>query len=313
MSDLDPVVPAPEKRISRRDLLRGIAAAGAAAALSRYAPATRIVSADSAPSPVRFGLIGDWGNGDDTCYAVAEQMAAAHGRAGFDMVITAGDNIYPDGSAKRFAKCFEEPYDALISKGIQFHASLGNHDVRDGADAQCRYPLFGMGGCNYYKLSKGDGMVDVFMLDSNDMSGRQVAWLERELRNSTAVWKVPVFHHPLYSSGRTHGSDDGLRRVLEPVFVANDVKVAFSGHDHIYQRVTPQRGIQYFVSGAGGKVREGDLHRDELVASGFDKDGHFMVLEADARRFAFTAISARGEVIDSGELAAPRARAASAA
>src|SRR4029079_10971607 len=110
---------------------------------------------------------------------------------------------------------------------------------------------------------------------------------------STAAWKVPVFHHPIYSSGKAHGSDTSLRKVLEPVLVRHNVKVAFSGHDHVYQRVTPQQGVQYFVSGAGGKIREGDLNRDGLVAAGYDADSHFMLLEADATRFAFKAVNTR--------------------
>ena len=248
-------------------------------------------------------MMGDWGNGDDTSFQIAERMAAAHARTRLDMIVTAGDNIYPDGAAKRFGKCFERPYESLIRQGVQLHATLGNHDVREGADSQCRYPLFGMGGANYYKISKGEAL-DIFVLDTNDFDARQALWLERELKSSTATWKVPVFHHPLYSSGKTHGSDEALRRELEPILMSSGVRVAFSGHDHIYQRVKPQNGIQYFVTGAGGKVRPGDLRRDALVEVGYDDDGHFMLLEADANRFSFQAIDAAGKLIDSGELAA---------
>src|SRR6185369_696999 len=111
--------------------------------------------------------------------------------------------------------------------------------------------------------------VEFFMLDSNDMDARQVTWLDSALQKSPAIWKIPVFHHPIYSSG-SHGSDVALRKVVEPIFVQRGVKVAFSGHDHIYQRVTPQQGVQYFVSGAGGKIREGDINKkDSIVAMGY--------------------------------------------
>jgi hypothetical protein len=139
------------------------------------------------------------------------------------------------------------------------------------------------------------------------MDAPQLTWLDRALGASTAVWKVPVFHHPIYSSGLRHGSNLRLRGLLEPIFLRHRVKVAFSGHDHIYQRVTPQNGVQYFVSGAGGKLRKGDIGFDGLVAKGFDTGNHFMVLEAGATRFSYRALDVKGATIDEGsiEAAAP--------
>jgi hypothetical protein len=32
-----------------------------------------------------------------------------------------------------------------------------------------------------------------------------------------------------------------------------------TGHDHIYERMKPQQGIQYFVTGSGGALRPGDF------------------------------------------------------
>ena len=94
--------------------------------------------------------------------------------------------------------------------------------------------------------------------------------------------------------------------MLEPIFVRNGVRVAFSGHDHIYQRVTLQQGVQYFVSGAGGKIREGDINRrDSIVAFGYDSDSHFMVIDADAVSLKFSAINTQGQTIDSGQILAP--------
>ena len=49
--------------------------------------------------------------------------------------------------------------------------------------------------------------------------------------------------------------------LLEPLFVKYGVNVVFSGHDHVYERLKPQKGIYYFVSGAGGQLRKGNLKR----------------------------------------------------
>jgi 3',5'-cyclic AMP phosphodiesterase CpdA len=238
-------------------------------------------------------------------------MAALHDHTALDMVVTAGDNIYPDGSPDRFRQNFERPFEPMIRRSVPVYATLGNHDVRSGGDAQVRYPLFNMGGRNYYAHTAGGGMVELFMLDSNMMDRDQIAWVDTALGRSTALWKIAVFHHPPFSSGKKHGSDEGLRSALHPVLARHGVRAVFNGHDHFYQRVTPQDGVQYFVSGAGGKIRVGNLKMaDPLVAAGYDDDSHFMVVEADAARLSFRAVNVDGRVVDEGTLEAAAQRAA---
>jgi 3',5'-cyclic AMP phosphodiesterase CpdA len=250
---------------------------------------------------IRFAVIGDWGTGDKNQIGIARQMLAAHQRSAFDFVISAGDNVYPNGSGKYFDRHFEQPFADLLKDKVKFYAVLGNHDVDAGRQDQCQYPLFNMGGTNYYKMERGNGMVEFFMLDSTDFGATQTNWLESSLRNSKAKWKVAVFHHPIYSSGKQHGSATGLRKSLEPLFTRYGVNVAFSGHDHIYERTKPQQGIQYFVSGAGGKVRRGDVDRGSgLSAASFDDDNHFMVIEIGDNQVSFEAISETGAVVDNG-------------
>ena len=35
----------------------------------------------------------------------------------------------------------------------------------------------------------------------------------------------------------------------------------FSGHEHLFARMKPQQGVQYFISGAAGSLRKGDARR----------------------------------------------------
>ena len=44
-----------------------------------------------------------------------------------------------------------------------------------------------------------------------------------------------------------------MRVTLEPLFVKYGVNVVYSGHDHVYERLKPQKGIYYFVSGSAGQ------------------------------------------------------------
>jgi len=89
-----------------------------------------------------------------------------------------------------------------------------------------------------------------------------------------------VFHHPLYSSGETHGSDTSLRDVIEPLLLKYNVSLVLNGHDHFYERIKPQKGIQYFVIGSGGQLRKGNIDRSSgLTEKGYDVDLAFMAAE----------------------------------
>lgn len=261
---------------------------------------------------VKFAVIGDFGTGGRAQKKVAEQMVRWHDRHHYSFVITVGDNIYPFGSPHDYRRKFEIPYAELLRRGVTFYAALGNHDVKFGRwKAAINYPLFHMNGRRYYSFTKGDGLVEFFALDSTRLSGgrrdeEQLRWLRNALRASSARWKIAYFHHPIYSSGKRHGSDVRMRRILEPILVEGEVRVVFSGHDHIYERIAPQHGITYFVTGAAGKLRRGNLNRHTgLTVVGNDEVHHFLYVEVTAQEMRFEAVSEDGEIIDSGRIAAP--------
>jgi hypothetical protein len=54
------------------------------------------------------------------------------------------------------------------------------------------------------------------------------------------------------------------------LFLKYNVSVVLNGHDHFYERIKPQKGIQYFVVGSGGKLRPATSTRAPgLTAKGF--------------------------------------------
>src|SRR5262245_59788205 len=158
---------------------------------------------------IRFAVMGDWGTGDRDEIGVAKQMFAAHQRQPFDFVNSAGDNIYSNGAGRHFARNIEQPFANYLKERDKFYTVVGMFDVEAGLQDQCQSPLLNMTGQNYYKIERGDGLAEFFMLDSNDFDAAQTRWLESSLRVSKAKWKIAVFHHPIYSSGKTHGSAAG--------------------------------------------------------------------------------------------------------
>jgi len=176
-------------------------------------------------------------------------------------------------------------------------ASLGNHDAREQRD----YKPFHMNGQLYYSFKAPAQSVRFFALESTYPVPEQIIWFEKELKNSSEDWKIAYFHHPLYSSAGRHGSDVSLRDKLEPLLVQYNVSVVFTGHDHVYERVKPQKDIVYFVTGSGGQMAVGDLDpKSTITAKGFDKTNAFLIAEIIGDQMTFNTISATGEVVDSG-------------
>ncbi len=244
---------------------------------------------------VRFAVIGDTGTGTNQQHQLADMMVRYRGVYPFEFVLMMGDNLYGGESAKDFQTKFSDVYRQLLDNNVKFYASLGNHDL----PIQVNYEYFNMNGKEYYRFKKGN--IAFYALNSTYMDKKQVQWIEDELAKDTSDWKIAFFHHPPYSSASKHGSDKQLREVVEPIFVKYGVNVVLTGHDHVYERIKPQKGIYYFVSGAGGKLRSGDVKdRSPLTEKAYDRDMHFMLWEAVGNELYFQVISRTGETVDSG-------------
>jgi len=121
---------------------------------------------------VRFVAIGDMGTGEAPQYQVAQRMFEFYQKFPFPFVLMLGDNIYGGKSPSELKQKFETPYKPLLDAGVQFYASLGNHDDSN----EIFYKLFNMNGQRYYTFTKGN--VRFFSLDTDYLDPKQVAWLD---------------------------------------------------------------------------------------------------------------------------------------
>ena len=272
-------------------------------------PAPGALALPLRPGSVRFAVIGDSGRGDRWQQEVADQMVAWRARFPFTFVVMLGDNIYGTSTPHDYELKFERPYRALLDAGVEFRAAIGNHDD----SAQIHYGKFNMDGRRYYTYRESERRlagiagagVRFFVLDSRSLDPDQLAWLRQQLKESGTAWKICYFHHPLYTSGRYRAGARALRIVLEPILVEGDVDVVLSGHEHLYERLQPQRGISYFTSGGAGSLRLGDLAPSTVHAKGFDTDYHFMLMEVSGNELFFQAISRTGQTVDAGVISRP--------
>jgi hypothetical protein len=265
------------------------------------APPQSVVRAGSDPlfalpgirGSTTFALIGDSGSGDAAQQSVANVMIRYFTTARrFSFVLMLGDNLYHDDYQGEFSV----PYQGLLERGVLFYAALGNHD----RELQQHYKPFHMTDRLYYAFTEGNARFVV--LNSNHPGDdAQRAWLDGAFGNTGSKWRISFFHHPLYSSGdHAQQAREIIRPALEPALLRNHVDVVFSGHDHLYERIAPQQGIRYFVSGGGGRNLY-SFHKSAFDEAG-SSEHHFMVVELAGDQMFFEAITPQGRTLDCGVL-----------
>jgi tartrate-resistant acid phosphatase type 5 len=222
---------------------------------------------------VKFACIGDWGSRTPALNAVAKHMTDTVDN--IDFVVALGDNFYSSGVKStddlHWYHVFEEPF---MGVDRPWYPILGNHDWDGDPFAQLAYsrlnPKWKMHSLSY-KHSFGNGLLDMFFLDTTTLCPResngltmkgfedrvcepQYEWLEQQLRVSTARWKIVCGHYPVYSNGE-NGSTSELQR-LEGMMQHYQVDTYISAHDHSMQHLfNNESGIHYFVAGSGSSSR----------------------------------------------------------
>ena len=270
-------------------------------------PAAEALALPNRPDSIKFAAIGDAGRGDRPQYEVSAQMQAFRKVFPFDFVVMLGDNVYDGGTPEDYRRKFELPYKPLLDDDVEFYATIGNHDAVN----QPFYEPFNMGGKRYYTFKADasllarltDTDVQFFMVDTETLDRTQLAWLDREMGRSDARWKIPVFHRPIYTSGR-YATPARLFRVAARAGVPASRRPGRAVRPRALLRAhpTPQQGITYFISGGAGSLRAGDIRRTPLTAVGFDVDYHFMLFEVTRDELFYQAISRTGHSVDAGAI-----------
>jgi hypothetical protein len=106
---------------------------------------------------------------------------------------------------------------------------------------------------SYYDLVQGP--IHFFMLDSDSRepdgtssSSKQALWLKEKLAGSNALFNVMVAHQPPFTSG----DGQGATAYMCWPFKSWGADAVLSGDDHLYERVSGNDGLPYFVNGLGG-------------------------------------------------------------
>jgi hypothetical protein len=259
-----------------------------------------LAGSSAAQTQVGFLAIGDYGVGGSREPAFGLAMKRYEARHPANWLVTLGDNDYGE-SPVRFRASWQQAFGWARRSGLRVGGVLGNHDyiVRRGA-----YELatLGMPG-RYYTRKLGDG-VQLFFLDANRITTRQTAWLEQQLSESNATWKIAIFHQPPYTCGE-HAGDRDVVRSWVPLFERYGVQLVLSGHDHDYQRFAPRNEVTYVVDGGGGAP----LYRLHACPRSYPRwarrfsDYGFLYVSATDSGLDVSALDMRGRIRDHFALA----------
>jgi hypothetical protein len=242
-------------------------------------------------APIRFLAFGDSGGGGSDQRALAEQMYSFP----YSLIVHTGDIAYDSGSIGEFEDTVFKMY-APLFRHVPFFPSAGNHEYRTmrGAPFRAVFSLPGVSGERWYSYDWG--RIHFVALDTEADYQTQARWLDADLAATTRPWKIIYFHKPPYSSGE-HGSDTSLRKVLEPVLTKHKVQLVLAGHDHNYERMHPQKGVQHVVTGGGG-IGTRPVGTSSFTA--FSEDViHFVYADVRMDELILHAVDANGVEFDS--------------
>lgn len=178
-------------------------------------------------------------------------------------VLTLGDEQYVQGRLKNFRSQYGPTWGRELAIT---HPAPGNHEYQSGGDGFYQY--FGAAAGNphrpYYSFDVG--AWHIIALDSEcsyaggcGKGSPQERWLASDLHAHTNRCTLAFWHKPRFSSGG-HGNNVVVKPFWNDLYKAG-VDIVLNGHDHDYERFSPQnsqgkadsKGITEFVVGTGGK------------------------------------------------------------
>ena len=156
---------------------------------------------------------------------------------------------------------------------------------------------------NFYiqEIELKDFKIEIFIISNYVFPGSkeyydQIDWLNININNSKAKYKIITCHNPPYSVAR-HGDDYINKSIIELSGISQKIDLVLSGHDHTYQRFNINN-IPYIVAGLGGHSKYKFVRNDINLIKKYNTEYGFLELYFDINSIEIKFINIYQEIID---------------
>lgn len=235
---------------------------------------------------------------------------AAHPDAAFYSIV--GDLVSDGLHRNQWDDLLEYSKDVNCRKPLM--AVPGNHDNRAGLGAQTYRDMFsypenapeGVPTEQTYSFTYKNTLF--LMIDGTSPIDVQTAWIEKQLAETQATWKIAMFHFPPYNWEEPYLN---IQKAWVPLFDKYHVDMVFGGHIHYYMRSKPMKGGQVvdsyndgtaYIISVGIPSRKQEI-TDEPYAAVRNQEGQlYQYVKIDGNQLSMTTVNANNKVIDSFEI-----------
>jgi len=273
-----------------------------------------IIRSFPAKKSLRFFVFGDSGTGGKKQFEVARAMERrCVEQHGIDGILMLGDNIYYSGVSSvedpQWQQKIWEPYGTPCLQKSPIFPVLGNHDYRLNPGAQIEYTNVNKRWImphRFYVVDFGD-LLRIIGFDSQRVdfcfsSICEIDFLLKSLKESSAVWKIAMAHHPLSSASLDKYSYRGnpLGFFLLPL-ICDEANVWLSGHSHhLEHRELSDCNTSLIISGGGG-ANLSEVIQNQTESKFVASKHGFLELEVFYDRLIFRFIDEKNIVLYEGE------------
>jgi len=202
-------------------------------------------------------------------------------------------------------------YPAYVISRKPLMSVPGNHDNRSGLGALMYRKFFslpkngpeGVKKEQTYSFTYKNALF--LMIDATSSVDAQTDWIEEQLKNTGATWKIAVFHFPPYNWEEPYSN---IQEAWVPLFDKYHVDMVFGGHIHYYMRSKPMKGGEvvdsynngtaYIISIAIPSRTPGI--KEEPYAEVQKPDGqYYQYIKIEGDKLTYTAFDSNNAVADS--------------
>ena len=146
------------------------------------------------------------------------------------------------------------------------------------------------------------------MIDATSGVGSQTEWIEEQLLNSEATWKIATFHFPPYNWEEPYFD---IQKAWVPLFDKYHVDMVFSGHIHYYMRSKPMKGGEVvksyndgtaYIISIGIPSRTRDASEEPYAEVRYTTGQYYQYLKIIGDKLIYNSIDSEGNIADSFEI-----------